>query len=67
MFLRAKYVLQLSRREDLQNTGIDQAIKNGLRACVTCDVISRYHRNTTLQNYNMYDCATDSWVMLVKT
>ena len=28
MFIRAKYVLQFSRRDDLQNTGIDLAIEN---------------------------------------
>ena len=28
MFVRAKYVLQFSRREDLQNTGFDPAIDN---------------------------------------
>ena len=28
MFIRAKYVLQFSRRNDLQNTGIDPAIEN---------------------------------------
>ena len=29
MFIRAKYVLQFSRRDDLQNTaGFDPAIKN---------------------------------------
>ena len=28
MFMRAKYVLQFSRREDLQNTGFDLAIDN---------------------------------------
>ena len=28
MFIRAKYVSQFSRRNDLQNTGIDQAIEN---------------------------------------
>ena len=27
MFIRAKYVLQFSRRNDLKNTGIDPAIK----------------------------------------
>ena len=26
--MRAKYVLQFSRRDDLQNTGIDPAIEN---------------------------------------
>ena len=28
MFIRAKYVLQFSRRHDRQNTGIDPAIEN---------------------------------------
>ena len=28
MFIRAKYVLQFSRRDDLQNTGFDPAIEN---------------------------------------
>ena len=28
MFIRAKYVLQFSRRDDLQNTGIDPVIEN---------------------------------------
>ena len=28
MFIRAKYVLQFSRRNDRQNTGIDPAIEN---------------------------------------
>ena len=28
MFIRAKYMLQFSRRNDLQNTGIDPAIEN---------------------------------------
>ena len=28
MFIRAKYVLELSRRDDLQNTGFDPAIEN---------------------------------------
>ena len=28
MFIRAKYVLQFSRRNDLQNTGIDPVIEN---------------------------------------
>ena len=28
MFIRAKYVLQFSRRNDRQNTGIDTAIEN---------------------------------------
>ena len=28
MFIRAKYVLQFSRRNDLQNTGIDPALEN---------------------------------------
>ena len=28
MFIRAKYVLQFSRRNDLENTGIDPAIEN---------------------------------------
>ena len=28
MFVRAKYVLQFSRREDLQNTGFDPVIDN---------------------------------------
>ena len=28
MFIRAKYVLQFSRRNDLQNIGIDPAIEN---------------------------------------
>ena len=28
MFIRVKYVLQVSRRNDLQNTGIDPAIEN---------------------------------------
>ena len=28
MFIRAKYVSQFSRRNDLQNTGIDPAIEN---------------------------------------
>ena len=28
MFIRAKYVLQFSRRDDLQNTGIGPAIEN---------------------------------------
>ena len=27
MFIRAKYVLQFSRRDDLQNTGFDPAIE----------------------------------------
>ena len=28
MFIRAKYVLQFSRRDDLQNNGFDLAIEN---------------------------------------
>ena len=28
MFIRAKYVLQFSSRDDLQNTGFDSVIKN---------------------------------------
>ena len=28
MFIRAKYVLQFSRRDDLQNTDFDPAIEN---------------------------------------
>ena len=28
MFIRAKYVLQFSRRDDLQNAGVDPAIEN---------------------------------------
>ena len=28
MFITAKYVLQFSRRDDVQNTGIDPAIEN---------------------------------------
>ena len=28
MFIRVKYVLQFSRRNDLQNIGIDPAIEN---------------------------------------
>ena len=28
MFIRAKYVLQFQRRDDLQNTGIDPTIEN---------------------------------------
>ena len=28
MLIRAKYVLQFSRRDELQNTGIDPAIEN---------------------------------------
>ena len=28
MFIRAKYVLQFSRRDDLQNTGFDPPIEN---------------------------------------
>ena len=28
MFIRAKYVLQFLRRDDLQNTGIDPVIEN---------------------------------------
>ena len=28
MFIRVKYVLQFSRRDDLQNTDIDPAIEN---------------------------------------
>ena len=28
MFIRAKYVLQISRRDDLQNTGMNPAIEN---------------------------------------
>ena len=28
MFMRAKYVLQFSIRDDLQNTGFDPAIEN---------------------------------------
>ena len=28
MFISTKYVLQFSRRDDLQNTGIDPAIEN---------------------------------------
>ena len=31
--------------------------ENSLRACATRDVISRYHRNTILQNYNMCEIA----------
>ena len=27
MFIRAKYVLQFSRRDDLQNTGFDRRLK----------------------------------------
>ena len=35
MFIRAKYVLQFSRGDDLQNTGFDPAIEN-LRIVWTC-------------------------------
>ena len=35
--------------------------ENGQRACVTCDVISRYHRNITLQNYNLYERLLNSY------
>ena len=35
MFIRAKYVFQLSRRDDLQNTLLDPAIEN-CRIVWTC-------------------------------
>ena len=35
IFIRAKYVLQYSRRDDLQNTGFDPAIENR-RVVWTC-------------------------------
>ena len=31
MFIRAKYVLQFSRRNDLQNTGFDRSIRRRLK------------------------------------
>ena len=33
MFIRAKYVLQFSRRDDLQNAGFDPAIENRRIVC----------------------------------
>ena len=49
MFIRAKYVLQFSRRNDLQNTGIDPVIEN--RRIVWTFMFEAAGRKVSLRNF----------------